>query len=345
MKQLSTLAAAGLLLVVSGCTHGDGPIRKLNAVTAGSVAYRDRLPQNVKETLARFDELRAVDPCGLVDDADVSALGEIDYFGVDGSGPGTCDISFVHPRDKKGVYSITLGKRVIDEKATQGAVAHSDSCDYRAETGYVYPGGVKELVTVSVQQGPDVAKAEASALCPVAEKLASAMQAKLKSPPLYADSKYLPADKLVEVDPCGPLEVLGDSPVDVVNMSTPFECTIRDRGDSNPNNQRYIKLDYTQLRDVPQPKLIGPDVNATYGGVLSYIDGVQVRTRTGTDKSPECAFFIFAGNDAPIKGSHVGTDLRQYVSTIFVRTPPHGRDCAEGQRVTEQLIRQYRNSR
>ncbi|WP_131815769.1 hypothetical protein [Mycobacteroides franklinii] len=302
------------------------------------------MPQNVEETLARFDELRATDPCGLVDDADISALGKVDYFGVDGNGPGSCAISFDHPRDQKGVYAITLGKRFIDAKATQGAVSRSDGCDYTVETGYVYPGGEKEFASVSVNQGPDVSKSQASALCPVAEKLAFAMRPKLKSPPQYADSKYLPADKIVDVDPCGPIEVLGDRPVDVVNMSNPFVCTIRDRGSSNPEDQRYIKLDYTQLREAPQPKLIGPDENATYGGVLSYIDGVQVRTRTGSDKSPECAFFIFAGNDVPIKGSHAGTDLRQYVSTIFVRTTPRGRDCTEGQKMTEQLIRQYRSS-
>ncbi|WP_134071461.1 hypothetical protein [Mycobacteroides salmoniphilum] len=303
------------------------------------------MPPDVKEMLAHFDELRAVDPCGLVDDADISALGKVDYFGVDGAGPGTCAISFDRPSEQKGVHALTVGKRFIDPKATQGAVSSSDSCEYRIETGYVYPGGEKESASVSVRQGLDVPRREADALCPVAEKLAGVMLTKLKSPPKYQDSKYLPADKLIDVDPCGPIEVLEGRPVDVVNTGNPFVCTIRDRGSSNPDDQRYIKVDYTRLRDVPQPKLIGPDENATYGGVLSYIDGVQVRTRLGTEKSPECAFFIFAGNNAPIKGSHEGTDLRQYVSTIFVRTTPRGRDCTEGQKMTEQLIRQYRNAK
>ncbi|MUM15437.1 hypothetical protein FZI91_06410 [Mycobacterium sp. CBMA271] len=324
-----------MTLVLCGCdTGGDNDAGPSSAGSATARApqprslYRDRQRPEIQAALAHYDEIRLLDPCGFLDPTEVSRLGKVTFIGAQTTEATTCDVRFDVPKGQPGVAKIWLGLRDAGRDSVEGSKPGDSDCWYTANTGFIYPNGRPDVFKVNVSQDY-AAPRDVPSLCSVAEGIARRAVSRNGSRALRKDSKRVPADNFGSLDPCGPIDALGDRPVEIKGWGNPFDCYFEDPGNTVPNNVRRVSVRYTSILQAPQPKLIKP-------GYIQ-IEGVQVKTK---EYETDCNYLAFVGNKAPVSGVDE-TSRRQFVATVEVEGPKVDGGCSEVRTMTEKAVSLY----
>ncbi|MUM16517.1 hypothetical protein BI330_09005 [Mycobacterium sp. CBMA 623] len=293
--------------------------------------YRSRQTPEVQQQLAAQDRVRAGDPCGRLSPDAVLALGKVSYFGVD-IFPSQCRIIFDVPKAQNSVHEITVGSATSLGQPT-GAEPNKDRCYYRFEVA-----GLQTLLTFGLDQGYDVPGDNGAKLCGIAESLAKASGTTLASPPPREGSRWVPQDKLMRVDPCGPMNTLGAQQDFVIRPhSQIFNCFFYERADTKRERGRSIYINYLDLAQAPRPKQKGPD--------LIDIGGELTKAITKSSKgAPICDFTVYVGLNEPLTGSDPLSQSKQWIGTIEVQGPPAGTSCSEVEKLTAEAVRLYQQA-
>ncbi|SIE16825.1 hypothetical protein [Mycobacteroides abscessus] len=334
LRRGATALVSGFLIV--GCQAGDGSHSGISATTSANNAavarapgkYRDRYPADVQAALAHYDQQRAIDPCGLVSQEQLSKYGKVQHIGG-GWNADTCYIKYDVPKGANVIKEIDIGRRSSDLRTQLGERRDSYSCTYKADNKFTYPDGMPDLIYVVVSLAQTGRADEVSTVCPIAQELATQAVSQTRPGPQRKDSRMVPIDNLATLDPCQPIEALGDRPIEIGNWGLPFECVFQNRGNSQLRGITTIRLEYTPLQLAPQPKLLKPG--------LIKIDGVQVKVR---EDEISCEYTAYVGDDDP--GSGLDDPVpEQWVSVVSVDAPRVDGSCADARTLTEKAISLY----
>ncbi|WP_134071471.1 hypothetical protein [Mycobacteroides salmoniphilum] len=290
--------------------------------------YRDRQPADVQAALAHYDEQRAIDPCGLVDQNQLSGYGKLLYIGA-GWNADTCYVKYDVPKGANGIKEINIGRRSSDRRTHTGERRDSFSCSYKVDNNFTYPDEMPDLIYTSVALARTGDSNEVSALCPIAQDLGNQTVARARPAPQRKDSRRVPVDNLAAMDPCGPIDALGDRPIEIGDWGMPFECSFQNPGNTELRGITAIRLEYTSIVQAPQPKLVKPG--------LIQLGGVQVKVR---EDEITCEYNAYVGDDQPGSGLD-DTIPEQWVAVVSVDAPRVNGGCADTRALTEKAITLY----
>ncbi|OHU31684.1 hypothetical protein BKG76_00250 [Mycobacteroides franklinii] len=266
-----------------------------------------------------------------MDREQLSRYGKVLHVGG-GWNADNCYIKYEVPDKANGIKAIDIGSRSADLRTQLGERRDSSSCTYKVDNKFTYPNGMPDLIYIVVTLAKISSADEVSAVCPIAQELANQAVTRTRPGPQRKDSRTVPVDNLAALDPCEPIEALGDRPMVIGNWGMPFECVFQSRGNAQRRGIWNIRLEYTPLNGAPQPKLVKPG--------LVKIDGVQVKV---SEDEFSCEYTAYVGDDQP--GSGLDDPVpEQWVTVVSVDAPRVDGSCAAARAVTEKAISLYKQS-
>ncbi|TDZ82138.1 hypothetical protein DE4585_02670 [Mycobacteroides salmoniphilum] len=137
--------AAILVLLLAGCTRStDGVAMREGTSDSHPSSYRERLDKDNLTKSDRAAQLRAIDPCSLVNVDAAATLGQMDYVGARFE-PETCHITYDVPKHDVGVmedlpgfvFDVVVGNRTEDyDNRGERTEPQSGKCIIKTPSGY-----------------------------------------------------------------------------------------------------------------------------------------------------------------------------------------------------------------
>lgn len=349
MKAAALVASA----LMSGCTT----MTTGTAVTAPAPprppSYRNAQDETVRAMLARTDAVRAIDPCTLIDLGAASRLGTIAYIGTD-TDPNECTIKYSIPQipDPKPVFSsdtidqpglvdhIQVGTRAIDFSAGDqlDRPLRDDGCSSFVDTGQVYADGTYELLMYSLAISGGFAAPHISR-CEDLHQVVEASRSLVKNPGLRSSSTRVARSKLLNLDPCQPLDVLGvGKNIEILSSVRPFQCEYRVRGDTEGDTRVTVSFFNVNMDDMPD--------RMKYLNNPFKIRGVPAEFEThepnvGVIRCEVRAYLL----DKPAAGTEPLSAKPQWANTILVTGHDTTKKCGSIIAIADESVRVYQESK
>ncbi|MUM15438.1 DUF3558 domain-containing protein [Mycobacterium sp. CBMA271] len=334
------VACLGVLLLLTGCTQStDG-----EALSAGTSAastgprppsYREKLDWNDRADRDRAAQIRAVDPCSMINVDAAGALGKVRYVGANRA-PQICSIDFDVPMHDVGVMEPVPGfvsRVAVGDRKTGRANVQNPSggeCSIGLPAGY---GDELVVYTIWITGGTRNG-------CGELQPVVDASRDLVRRPALRTDSKRLPPSKLVRLDPCDVIDAVAPGrDIQLITRSAPFDCDFKDKGDRLDETRLGIRWWLTELEDAPHPATEGPEYTRIRGALTHFKDDPSPR---GSGRY--CRVESYVGLENPITGHDETSALPQWVEMFATDGHDEQIGCPRIMKAVEAAIRMYQEA-
>ncbi|WP_043738420.1 hypothetical protein [Nocardia asiatica] len=322
--RFSALAAICLPLVVlalSGCAMT--PVD--DAATPTGTRYRGTLSGGAsREDLAESDKARALDPCGMLDEAAITALGTALYFGI-GQRLDECEVRLDRVTLARGITTVGVSLSVLPHFGTNSfrigdrrasPLLSDETCfialEYNKRRAFHY------WATASPGVDP----------CAALRDIVTVSAPLLQESPLRVNSTRVPKTRSAMKDPCAALDsAFEPGQTFYLSMLSPYECNIwlgqHSRDDSNRFGIEVFNVAKSQASYVPSQarKLM-----------LAGVESVEESNGDG-----HCSIRAYVGVDKPFSTRTWDGKPEDRIDALRISGP----GCAETRALAVAAVKSY----
>ncbi|OHU31683.1 hypothetical protein BKG76_00245 [Mycobacteroides franklinii] len=334
--------AAILLLMLTGCTQSTGGVAmREGASNSHPSSYRERVD---KDTLTKRDwgaQLRAVDPCSLVNLDAAATLGQMNYVGARFE-PDTCRITYEVPKHDVGVmeelpgfvWDVVVGARDVDyDNQGERTQPGQGECQILVPSGYL-----QDLITYRIQITGQTRDG-----CSELRSVVDASRDLIRSPKQRADSTHMPQSKIARLDPCQFLDVWAEGKsFRIVRPQSEYVCDAKLKGDGSDEDETVVAYQVHELDSTPHPATRGEEYTHLRGVLTHFEDRLR---RDGPSRGKAmCTIESYVGLDNPITGRDAMSMLPQWVDVVAASGQETEIGCPKLLRAVEEAVRVYQEA-
>lgn len=310
-------------LALAGCTGATDGSPEPDRGRESSGDYRSALPDDERAQLEYFDSIRAMDPCALLADSAIDAIGTPSLFGP-GLSTAECAVRFDPSAGPKSIAR-------IDASIEAGAIS-TDGAEPRSIVGrdalvHTLTSGtcvgyvpIEDVATVHYS----MSRVGDGDVCPELIDVMTASLPALDSKPPRESSRHWQPTTLDRVDPCAVIGALGVGDDPYVNGAIATCDFALDGGSTGSRISITNKYDPTFVYSNPS-------------AVALEISGVPA---VEAESGESCSIDLGVGHDRPLGSPDPDNDSER-IEAVLLRAP----SCDEAREVAVEVVRRYAEER